>query len=400
MRPIPKKPRPTILNDFRPIALTSVAMKSMERLVLNRLLRQTSDQLDPLQFAYRHNRSVEDALITMLNLIFEHLERPKSYVRVLFADLSSAFNTIKPHILARKLLALNVSREIVLWVLNFLTDRRQYVSVGDVSSSLISTSCGSPQGCVLSAVLFILYTNDCRSSTEGISLIKFSDDSSIVDCSGSVSDYEREAEKFFSWCQTNSLHLNVSKTVELIFDFRRSPQQFDPLVLDGLAVERTEVIKYLGTHVDSKLCFTDHVNQVCKKAHSRLYMLRKLRSFGVKPETLKLFYSSFIESLLTFSFLAWYGSLGLRDLCRLRKIVQLSEKVVGVPLRSLDMIFLDRTITRCGKILQDDGHILAQYFVPLPSGRRYKAPRVKTKRYGSSFIPSAVRLLNQKSGRA
>ena len=286
---------------------------------------------------------------------------------------------------------------MILWVLSFLTDRRQYVSIDSCTSSTVSTSTGAPQGCVLSAVLFILYTNDCRSSTEDVHYIKFSDDSSIVDCSVHPSDYESEALKFFQWCKDNFLQLNVTKTKELVIDFRRSASQIPSLSLDGQVVERVEVFKYLSTHVDSRLSFSHHVDQIYKKAQSRLFMLRKLRSFGASPETLKLFYSSYIESLLMFSFLAWYGSLGVRDRCRLQKVVHLSEKVVGVKLRSLASIFDSRAVSRCGRIIHDDGHFLAQYFQPLPSGRRFKAPRVKTSRYGSTFIPTAIRLMN--SGR-
>ncbi len=59
--PVPKKPKITGLNDYRPVALTSVAMKSFERLVLAYLKASTGPLLDPLQFAYRAKRSVDDA---------------------------------------------------------------------------------------------------------------------------------------------------------------------------------------------------------------------------------------------------------------------------------------------------------------------------------------------------
>ena len=52
------------------------------------------DQLDPFQFAHKASRGVEEASLTLLNLITQHLEKAKSYVRILFVDFSSAFNTI------------------------------------------------------------------------------------------------------------------------------------------------------------------------------------------------------------------------------------------------------------------------------------------------------------------
>ncbi len=92
--PIPKKPKITGLNDYRPVALTSVAMKSFERLVLAYLKDITGPLLDPLQFAYRANRSVDDAVNMGLHYILQHLDRPGTYVRILFVDFSSAFNIL------------------------------------------------------------------------------------------------------------------------------------------------------------------------------------------------------------------------------------------------------------------------------------------------------------------
>ncbi len=91
--PVPKKPKITGLNDYRPVALTSVAMKSFERLVLAYLKDTTGPLLDPLQFAYRANRSMDDAVNMQLHFILQHLDRPETYVRILFVDFSSAFNS-------------------------------------------------------------------------------------------------------------------------------------------------------------------------------------------------------------------------------------------------------------------------------------------------------------------
>ena len=89
--PVPKKRGPASLNDYRPIALTSLLMKSFERILLKYMLPQVEHLLDPLQFAYRSKRSVEDATLSMLNVIYDHLDRPGSYARILFVDFSSAF---------------------------------------------------------------------------------------------------------------------------------------------------------------------------------------------------------------------------------------------------------------------------------------------------------------------
>nr|KAG5694287.1 hypothetical protein BaRGS_032005 [Batillaria attramentaria] len=113
--PVPKNNRPVQLNDYRPIALTPIVMKCLERLILARLTNETQDLFDPLQFAYRRGRSVEDAVITLLHDTVTHLEQPKSYARILYVDFSSAFNTIQPHLMVQKLDNMHVNPNIILW---------------------------------------------------------------------------------------------------------------------------------------------------------------------------------------------------------------------------------------------------------------------------------------------
>ena len=121
--PVPKKPAISGLNDYRPVALTSVVMKTFERLVLSHLKDITGPLLDPLQFAYRANRSADDAVNMGLHHILQHLDSPGTYARILFVDFSSAFNTIIPDILHSKLSQLTVPASTCQWITNFLTDR-------------------------------------------------------------------------------------------------------------------------------------------------------------------------------------------------------------------------------------------------------------------------------------
>lgn len=64
----------------------------------------TEHKLDPMQFAYRPHRGVHDATVTMLNLLLRHLDGQRTHARPLFVDFSSAFNTVQPHILIKRLL--------------------------------------------------------------------------------------------------------------------------------------------------------------------------------------------------------------------------------------------------------------------------------------------------------
>ncbi len=221
----PKKSKITGLNDYRPVALTPVAMKSFERLVLAYLKASTGPLLDPLQFAYRANRSVDDAVNMGLHFTLQHLDRPGTYVRILFIDFSSAFNTIIPDTLQNKLTQLSIRTSVCQWITSFLTDRQQLLRLGKLTSNTRTISTGAPQGCVLSPLLFSLYTSDCTSKDPSVKFLKFADDTTLIGLiqDGDESAYRRKVKELAIWCRLNNLELNTLKTVEMIVDFRRNP---------------------------------------------------------------------------------------------------------------------------------------------------------------------------------
>ena len=67
--PVLKKPSVKQMNDFRPVALTSILAKCMEKIVCNQLVASVADRRDPLRFAYKARKGVEDACLILVNLI-------------------------------------------------------------------------------------------------------------------------------------------------------------------------------------------------------------------------------------------------------------------------------------------------------------------------------------------
>ncbi|KAK3507142.1 hypothetical protein QTP70_008626 [Hemibagrus guttatus] len=176
--PLPKKSHISSLSDYLPVALTPVVMKCFEKLVRSHITPLLPASFGSHQFAYRGNRSTEDAVAIALHAALSHLEKQGSYVRMLFVDYSSAFNTILPHILVGKLEDLGLPQSTCMWINSFLSNCSQRVRVGRHTSTALST--GSPQGCVLSPLLSTLYTHDCTPTHHSNTIVKFADNTTVV----------------------------------------------------------------------------------------------------------------------------------------------------------------------------------------------------------------------------
>ncbi|KAK3558350.1 hypothetical protein QTP86_017241 [Hemibagrus guttatus] len=231
----------------------------------------TGPLLDPLHFAYRANRSVDDAVNMGLHFILQHLEKSGTYVRLLFVDFSSAFNTIIPTLLQNKLTQLSVPSSIYQCITSFLTDRHQLVKLGKFTSYSRTTSTGAPQGCVLFPLLFSLYTNDCTSTDPSVKLLKFADDTTVISLiqDGDESAYRQEVEQLPAWCSLNNLELNTLKTVEMIVDFRRNIPALPPLTIMNSTVPTVESFRFLGTTISQDLKWVTHIDSIIKKAQQR-----------------------------------------------------------------------------------------------------------------------------------
>ncbi|XP_054603415.2 RNA-directed DNA polymerase from mobile element jockey [Nothobranchius furzeri] len=244
--------RPKSPNDLRPVALTSLVMKAMEKIIKEHIVRATEPLMDPLQFAYRARRGADDAKIFILDSIHKHLELPDSSARLLFVDFSSAFNTLQPHILATKLSSqFHLDDQLTLWILDFLTNSTQKVWVNNCLSGLRSTSTGSPQGCVLSPPLYILSTDDCRSTHPNCHLVKYADDTVLLSLLSGSSQHHRPAlQEFVEWCDSSKLVVTFCRRP-------RDPAASVTTIIHGNPEEVVEEYKYLGTTFDQSPILCD-----------------------------------------------------------------------------------------------------------------------------------------------
>ncbi|KAI4874104.1 hypothetical protein NFI96_018126, partial [Prochilodus magdalenae] len=290
--PVPKSSTVTGLNDYRPIALTPIVTKCFERLVMTHIKATIDVTVDPHQYAYRRNRSTDDAISSVVHTALTHLEQKDSYV------------------------------------LDFLTNRPQSVTIHNLTSSTTILSTGSPQGCVLSPLLFTLLTYDCSPIHPGCHIVKFADDTAVIGCitNSDESGYRQEVEHLEGWCRKNNLCINVKKTKEMIVDFRRGRHAHLPLHVGGSAVEVVSSYRYLGVHLSNNLTWSNNTSSLVRKAHQRLYFLRRLRRAGLGSPVLTSFYRCVVKSVLCSSINVWHGSCSAADRKALQRVVKAAQR--------------------------------------------------------------------------
>ena len=183
---------------------------------------------------------------------------------------------MQPHVLIERLADYNVPASLRLFILDFLTNRQQYVRTESELSSTITINTGAPQGCVLSAFLFIVYTNALSRCSSNCKIIKYADDTVVLGLINDNNEEEyRETISYVSeWCSENYLDLNVTKTKEVMLDLRKNQNSKSPITINNSSVATAQSYKYLGVIIQDNLKWSEHVETQTKKSsqtHTTLF---------------------------------------------------------------------------------------------------------------------------------
>ena len=157
-------PRPTSCSDFRPISVTPILSRLLEKLVVRTFIYPILD--DPLfaprfsdQFAFRPSGSTTCALVNLTHLVADLLQT-YPYIHLISLDFSKAFDTVRHFTLLDKCRAFPISDALFNWLARYLRNREHKTKFGGVLSELLRISASIVQGSRIGPMTFVITASD------------------------------------------------------------------------------------------------------------------------------------------------------------------------------------------------------------------------------------------------
>jgi len=260
------------------------------------------------QSAYRAGHSTETALLRVVNDLLQAMDQDKISI-LLLLDLSAAFDTVDHQIILHRLHAsFGINSTALQWFRSYLLDRKQFVSVNNVSSGPLVLKYGVPQGSVLGPVLFVLYTTPLSQLIKDHSVNHqlYADDTQLHKSSSpnSVPTISNELHsctcEIKDWMTQNQLKLNDDKTEALLFSpFVVSEDSSLPksVSVGQHTIPFNDSARNLGFILDSDLSMKTHIKAVCQLAHYELRRISSIRRFLTQEATKTLVTSCILSRL-------------------------------------------------------------------------------------------------------
>ena len=315
--PIPKGASPSILpNEYRPISITPILSKIFERLLAKRLTRflDSNKLLPQMQFGFRKGVGTSDALLFITHNLQASLDAGRES-RLVSLDFSSAFDRVNHEALLFKVRSLGIGGCLLELIVEFLSNRRQRVSVDGCYSPFELVKSGVPQGSVLGPLLFIIYTSDMWEGIES-SMVAYADDTTLFVPIESPQDrvqvadlLNRDIQRIQAWCDMWGMRLNPSKSKNLVVGRSRTLDPPHPdLIINGNTIVNSSTIKLLGVTFDPKLTFEEHLRSVASSISQKVGLLRKCRRVYSADDVIRNSFYSFLLPHFEYCHSVWLSA--------------------------------------------------------------------------------------------
>lgn len=312
------------ISNYRPISLLPTLSKIIEKLINKRIktFLQKNNILSKNQYGFRDNISTADAVNKLISTVVNTLDSKEKCLAI-FLDLAKAFDTVSAPLLLNKLEKIGIRGTQHKLLVDYLSNRKQSVQIGENVSDEESIQFGVPQGSILGPTLFLIYINElCNLKLRNGHIITFADDTVLLFTGKNWIETNLNANEGFqiitNWLDNNLLTLNVSKTKFITFSIRNNSQP-PPSTIKIQAHHCTESencscselsrvthIKYLGVHLDNNLNWEVNTRALTGRTRKLIYIFKTLRNVCDRKLLISIFYA-LSQSVTTYCITSWGG---------------------------------------------------------------------------------------------
>ena len=305
--PIHKKGSKSVAENYRPISLTAILCKLMEKFVRSAILQHLLDNklISKRQFGFINGRSTTTQLLYFLDHCVNDIAEG-GVVDTIYLDFAKAFDTVAHRRLLGKLSSYGIGGKLHDWVREFVTGRTQIVRVNGSSSKPADVLSGIPQGSVLGPLLFVIYINDITDNLKSDSLL-YADDTKIFRRIKSKEDAEKlqsDLNMLEEWSRKWLLKFHPDKCHVLTLGKFENIQHTERYRIYDTELDHVFEEKDLGLIVDSELSFSEHISTKVRTANAMVGLIRRSFSY-LSGKSFKKLYTAHVRPHLEYAQAAW-----------------------------------------------------------------------------------------------
>ena len=336
---IPKSKSMSSPKSFRVINLSCNFLKIMEKALLIFLQEGLNIKHTNSQFGFKIGTSTDSALNKLYTSLNNNYKRKIPSIGI-FIDLKGAFDNVSFEAINAALHHLEIPHYIVHWITNFISQRYVTYRLGTHTTTRHILK-GCPQGGILSPFLFNIVIDDLLISVNQMdpsSIQGYADDLADLIAHKDIDTLHAKAQAhidfIIAWCFSVGLELNTDKTKAILFSCKRN-LSIPPLHIGSVPLTFSSSTKFLGITIDSKLRFTEHIDNIVSKALTKVNISQRFvgHSWGVTPYASKWCFESIIQPSLSYGSLIWFSATNKRY------ISNKLQKVDSQALKSLTRAF-------------------------------------------------------------